>query len=120
MIEPRALIAGLLLVREAAVEAFPEGEVEIVLGLDLDLVAGAEHARAAEIVEHRIGRDLGGKRVVEADIGGDLGALDRLEQVDDDDRDAGRVGLRRAPASRSPPRSARSRSRRPAAGSCPR
>ena len=88
------LDAGLLLVGEPVVEAFPEGEVEIVLGLDLDLVAGAEHARPAKIVEHRIGRDLGGERVVEADIGGDLGALDRLEQVHDDHRDAGGVGLR--------------------------
>jgi hypothetical protein len=83
---------GLVLVRKLGGEILPELQVEIGVGLDLDLVARAQHARTAEIVDDRIGGDFRALRVVEADIGRDVHAVDRLEQVDDDDRDAGLRG----------------------------
>ena len=94
MIAPLALIAARCSVRQLGIEVAPEGEVEVLIRLHIDLLARSEHAGPAEIVEHRIGAHLRALRIVEADIGGDLRTRDRLEQIDDDDRDARLCGSR--------------------------
>ncbi len=78
----------LLFICETAVEILPELVVEVLVLLHVDHLAGAQDARSAEVVEQRIGRDLGGHGVIEANVRLDFQTLDRLEQVHDDDRDA--------------------------------
>ncbi len=75
------------------VQLLPPGQVQVGVRLDVHHLPGAQHPRPAEVVQQGIGRDAPGIGVVEADVGGHVHSLNRLQQVDDDDRDAGLVGF---------------------------
>src|SRR3712207_5525145 len=76
----------------ALVSLLPPLEVEVLVLRHVHLLAGAENAGAAVVVQHRIRRNGGGFGVVEADVARDLDVVLRLEQVDHDHGYPGLVG----------------------------